>query len=80
MRDKNNIDLDAVNNMPRHIRVEIAEKIEARVKVGDYDFSKNEEYQKVCEEVGSEYGLTRNEAACLYLGWDAYKKTKEIKG
>lgn len=75
MSSKDNIDLDKLNSMPRHLRVEIATKIKDRInkEVGEYDLSKNDEYRKVCREVGDEYGISMNEAACLYYGWDAYK-------
>ncbi len=79
--DENNNDPDMtkVNGMPHHIRVEIATKIEKRIgkEVGEYDLSKNGEYQKVCREVGDEYGITMTEAACLYFGWDAYRKLQD---
>lgn len=71
---ENKVDTEKLNKIPRYIRVEIAEKIQQKVKVDDYDISKNAKYQKVCEEVGKEYGLTMSEVAALYLGWDAYKK------
>ena len=71
------VDIEKINSIPRHIRIEIATKVDKRVKeeIGEYHVSKNSDYQQICSEIGEEYGITMTEAACLYFGWDVYKVT-----
>lgn len=60
------------NTLSDKVKIEIATKIKNRIEneLGAYHVSKNAQFQQVAEEVGKEYGITRNEAFGLYSAYE----------